>query len=504
MQINILEYLENTVADDPDKLAYSDGEQGLTFRQTHEFAKSVGSFIAAQGYRREPVAVCMRKLPETAAAFFGVIYSGCFYVPFDDETPRYRIEMILEIVKPRAIICDDYMRDHLQGLSYSCALYDFDEICQTRADEQLLLSVRSRAIDTDPIYIVFTSGSTGIPKGVAACHRSVIDYIESLSETLSFDRDTVFGNQAPLYVDACLKDLYSTIKTGATTYLIPKQLFMFPLKLIDYLNEHKINTVCWVVSALTMISSFDALKKSVPQYLRLVAFGGEVFPIVQFKKWRAALPEARFVNLYGPTEATGMSCYFEVTRDFGPDETLPIGRPFRNTEILLLDDDGHMTDDGAEGEICIRGTALTLGYWGDFGKTDESFAQNPLNSSYRELIYRTGDIGRYNEFGELVFVSRRDSQIKHMGRRIELGEIEAVASNIDGLRGACCIYDEKRGRLVLYYTGDRVSAEVTAFLKEKLPRYMTPHAIIQIGAMPLTANGKIDRNALARETRDSG
>lgn len=501
MQINVLEYLENTVADTPDKPAYSDGEHGLTFRQTYGFAKSVGSFLAARGHRGEPVAVCMRKRPETAAAFFGVIYSGCFYVPFDDDIPRHRIEMIFENIQPHAAVCDSFMLEYLKDLSYPCRLYDFNEICQTPADEGLLLDIRAKAIDTDPIYTVFTSGSTGMPKGVTACHRSVIDYIESLSETLMFDSGTVFGNQAPLYTDACLKDVYSTIKNGATTYLIPKQLFMFPLKLIDFLNERRINTICWVVSALTMISGFDALQKSVPRYLRLIAFGGEVFPMAQLNKWRAALPETRFVNLYGPTEATGMSCYYDVDRDFGPGETLPIGRPFRNTEILLLDDDGRIAGDGVAGEICIRGTALTLGYWGDFSKTDESFIQNPLNKSYHELIYRTGDIGKYNERGELVFISRRDNQIKHMGHRIELGEIEAVAGKFDGIRSACCIFNSVQRKLILFYAGSRAEAEVAVYLKETLPRYMTPHSITQISEMPLTANGKIDRNALAQETR---
>jgi len=444
----------------------------------------------------------MRKQPGTVAAFFGVVYGGCYYVPLDDETPRYRIEMIFESIRPRAVICDSFMREYLKDLAGSYPLFDYDEICNTPADDELLSGIRDKAIDTDLIYIVFTSGSTGMPKGVAACHRSVLDYVESLSETLRFDRGTVFGNQAPLYVDACLKELYPTIKFGATTYLIPKNLFMFPLKLVDYLNEHKINTICWVVSALTMISGFDTLEKSVPGHLRLIAFGGEVFPVTQLNKWMSALPGTRFVNLYGPTEATGMSCYYEVGREFGPDESLPIGRPFRNTEILLIDEDGREAGDGNTGEICIRGTALTMGYWNDFPKTNEVFVQNPLNKSYPELIYRTGDIGKYNELGELMFVSRKDHQIKHMGHRIELGEIEAVANKLGGIRGVCCVFDGANKKIVLYYTGARTPAEVAKYLKETLPRYMTPNSILQIDEMPLTANGKIDRKALMIQVRD--
>src|SRR5690606_174328 len=208
----------------------------------------------------------------------------------------------------------------------------------------------------------------------------------------------------------------------------PKSLFMFPLKLVEFLNEKKINTICWVVSALTMISAFGTFEKTVPEYLHTIAFGSEVFPIKQFNLWRKYLPNARFINLYGPTECTGMSCYYEVDRDFELDEAIPIGRPFRNTDIILLNEDNKQAKQGETGEICIRGTSLTLGYYRNPEKTNEVFVQNPLNDSYPELIYRTGDLGRYNERGELIFVSRKDNQIKHMGHRIELGEIEVVAN----------------------------------------------------------------------------
>ena len=250
-------------------------------------------------------------------------------------------------------------------------------------------------------------------------------------------------------MDACLKGLYPTLKFGATTYIIPKSLFMFPLKLVEFLNEKKINTICWVVSALTMISAFGTFEKAVPKYLHTIAFGSEVFPIKQFKLWRQYLPNARFINLYGPTECTGMSCYYEVNRDFELDESIPIGRPFRNTEIILLDENNKPPKPGEVGEICIRGTSLTLGYYNNFEKTGEVFVQNPLNTAYPELIYRTGDLGRYNEYGELVFVSRKDNQIKHMGHRIELGEIEVVANMHPDIKSACCLFDNDNKRYIV-------------------------------------------------------
>ncbi len=332
-----------------------------------------------------------------------------------------------------------------------------------------------------------------MPKGVAACHRSVIDYVENLTEVLQISEKSVLANQAPLYFDACLKELFSSLKCGATTYLTPRSLFMFPVKLVEFLNEYKINTVCWVVSALTMISSTKTFDKIIPKYLRTVAFGSEVFPIRQFRLWKEALPDARFINLYGPTEATGMSCYYEVDRDFEEGEPIPIGRPFKNTEILLLDENNRVPRPGDPGEICIRGTALTLGYYGDHEKTDEVFVQNPLNPYYHERIYRTGDIGMRNERGELVFLSRKDHQIKHMGHRIELGEIEVHVNRLEGVRSACCIYDKEKEKITLFYTGDAQTKELVVSLRKTLPRYMAPNLVYALEEMPLTANGKIDR-----------
>lgn len=493
MQRNVMEYLEHTVTRVPKKIAYANEVNGITFEEVYEYSRAIGSYLHSEGYHKEPVVVFMGKHPRTIVTFYGVIYSGNYYVPIDEEMPRHRIELIFESLKPRAVICDEDTVKLLESFSFQGKVYSYEEMIKTTVNETVLQQIRNRQIDTDPIYIVFTSGSTGIPKGVVACHRSVIDYIESLSDVLRVNEDTVFGNQTPLYVDACLKELYPTLKYGATAYIIPKNLFMFPLKLVEFLNKYKINTVCWVVSALTMISAFGALEKEVPRYLHTIAFGSEVFPIKQYNLWKKHLPDARFINLYGPTEATGMSCYYEVNRDFELDEMIPIGRPFPNTEIILLDENNQIPIQGEAGEICIRGTSLTLGYYRNFEKTNEVFVQNPLNPAYPELIYRTGDLGKYNEHGELMFVSRKDNQIKHMGHRIELGEIEIVANQMDGMKSACCIFDNEKKKIVLYYAGELTSAEVATYLKAKLPRYMIPNVIEALEEMPLTANGKINR-----------
>ena len=496
MQTNILEYLERTVLVKPDKIAFANEEMGLTFSEVYNQARAIGTKLNREGYYGKPIVVFMCKHPTTLAAFFGAIYAGCYYVPLDDEMPRHRIELIFKTLGPGALICDETTQSIASELNYQGQVFRYDDLVQEKADDAVLAQIRDKQLDIDPIYIVFTSGSTGVPKGVVACHRSVIDYVEHLCDVLKFDENSVFGNQTPLYFDAYLKEVIPTLKYGATTILIPKQLFMFPIKLVEFLNEHKINTLCWVVSALTMISSFRTFETVKPEYLRTIAFASEVFPIKQFKLWRQALPEARFINLYGPTETTGICCYYEVDREFSENETLPIGRPFRNTQIILLDENNQVPPVGQQGEICVRGTRLTLGYYCNPEKTSEAFVRNPLNDLYPELIYRTGDLGRWNERGELEFAGRKDYQIKHMGHRIELGEIEVIVNMHPQVRSACCIFDNEKKKIVLYYTGDLSVAELTAYIKEKLPRYMVPNVTKQLDTLPLTPNGKIDRNGL--------
>lgn len=497
MQNHVLKYLNEIVTRKPDKIAYSDGEHSLTFRQVYEQSRSIGTFLHNRGVYRKPVVIFMRKSPQEIAAFFGTVTGGDFYVPIDEEMPAGRIQLILDNVQTPVIICDESTLKIAKTFQVkNCELVLYQDIIKTPVNDEAVDAIYRKALDTDPIYIVFTSGSTGIPKGVVACHRSVIDYIEQLSEILNFNEDTVYGNQAPLYFDACLKEIYPTLKFGATTYLIPKNCFSIPVNLVNYLNEHKINTICWVVSALTMISAFGTFKTVKPEYLHTVAFGSEVFPIKQYKLWREALPNATFTNLYGPTECTGMCCFYRVEKEFQEDDIIPIGHPFPNREILLLDSEGKLVPQGEQGEICVRGTALTLGYYNDPERTAAAFVQNPLNQSYPELIYKTGDIGRWGDDGELYFVSRKDFQIKHMGHRIELGEIEVNVDMLPGVKMAACIYDKEKSKIVLFYVGDVSEKELILAMKTKLPRYMLPNRTVKLETMPFTANGKIDRVSL--------
>lgn len=493
---NILEFLENTAPRLGDKTAFADESGSLSFDKLMHLARAGGSFLLGRGIYRQPVAVFMDKSPRTIAAFFAIIYAGCCYVPLEKGMPLHRLRMILQSLQPQAIICDDASAPVANDLGWDDKVVDSNELFAAEIDDEALAAIRRRQIGTDPAYIVFTSGSTGVPKGVTACHRSVIDYANSLCPVIGASEDSRFAMQVPLYVDACMKEILSVIKCGSTAFLMPQSLFMSPLRVLDFLNRYEINTICWVASALTLVSGLGAFEEGRPEHMKTVCFGSEVFPVKQLHLWQKACPEARFINLYGPTEATGMSFYFNVDRDFAEGEAIPVGRPFDNTDFFLLREDDTQAPAGEPGEICIRGTALSLGYFDDPERTAAAFTQNPLNPHYPETVYRTGDIGRLNERGELVFISRKDSQIKNMGHRIELGEIESCACLCGGVESACCLFEKEKSKLYLYYMGTADEKSVQKHLRKELPRYMVPTKLCRMQTLPLLPNGKIDRKSL--------
>lgn len=477
MIYHILEYLDRGAASWPERVVLSGEDGELTFRALWELTRRVGSFLHRRELFREPVAVLLPRSVRALALGLGCVAGGCWFCFLDPGMPRERLIRTLRTLEPRGIICIPQLAAELE---VTAPCWDPAELLRESVDDASLEAVRSRSLDTDPVYAVFTSGSTGEPKGVAGCHRAVIDYIENLCPVLRVTEDTVFGSHAPLYVDAWLKELLPALKFGGKMVLIPQRLFSFPVRLVEFLNEHKINTLCWVVSALTGISGAGTFRTVKPRALRTVAFASEVFPPEQLKLWREALPQVRFLNLYGPTETTGICCWYEVTgQETG---ALPIGKPFPNTEVFLL-----------EGEICIRGSRLTLGYLGD---DQGGFCPDPRQGRFPDRIYRTGDLGAYDEKGQLLFLGRADSQIKHMGYRIELGEVEAAAWSFPGVTGAGCAYLPERKRLVLYYSGSAAPEALRIWLKERLPRYMLPKKIHHLEALPRTGNGKLHRAAL--------
>lgn len=246
-------------------------------------------------------------------------------------------------------------------------------------------------LDTDLMYILFTSGSTGVPKGVAVRYRSVLDYIRAYVSDVGISHEDIFGNQTPFYADMSLKDIYMSMAVGATICIIPQKYFMTPKKLLRYLEDNGVTYIAWVPTAYGIISRFDAMRELRPSKIRICIFSGEAMPISVFHYWREKYPDASFIQLYGPTEITGACTSFHVVKQYGPTEIIPIGKPFSNTGILLLDEDDHEIEktSDAQGEICVYGSCLAAGYYNNPEKTAEAFVQNPTVHTHPELIYRT-------------------------------------------------------------------------------------------------------------------
>ena len=494
---NVLEYLERSLADHSDKVAFVDENGCLTFGQLSDNARRIGSALCKINGDRKPIAVYMEKSVQEIVAFLGVVYSGCAYAPIDPQMPEKRVDRILKSLEAPMVIADTVCCAKLRAMGIpEDRIHLVDELEIAEIDERALESVRRSSIDCDMLYVFYTSGSTGYPKGVAVSHRSVIDFVEWYSQVGAFDSTCVFGNQAPFYFDVSVKDIYSTLKQGATTYIIPKKLFGFPVKLFNYIVENKINTIAWSVSAISLAANETVFEKMIPYTLKRVYFGGEAMPVKLLDVWMKYLPNAMFMNMYGPTEIT-VDCTYHIIekgRDYST-TGLPIGTPCDNTDIIILNGNEPVKE-GDIGEICVRGTSLANGYYNDPEKTAEVFVQNPLQTAYPELIYRTGDNGYYNEKGEIMFASRKDDQIKHMGYRIELGEIETALSEIDGITRCCCLFDKGADKIVCIYTGTATRKQIILELGKYVPKYMWPNRFVQLEEIPMNLNGKIDRVGL--------
>lgn len=495
MLTNITYWLDETADRLPNKIAFIDELADITFFEMRENARKVASYLIEKGYRKEPIIVMMNKGIDMLVTFIGIAYSGNFYVPIDGNMPEIRAKNIMNTSNSRCIITTEEIADIATILSPNAETKILSDIIRINSYNMTKIeNIRKQTIDTDLLYVLFTSGSTGVPKGVAISHRSVIDYIEWVEKEFNIDENDIFGNQAPFYFDNSVLDIYIAIKTGACVNIIPKILFSQPLPLLTYIKENHINSLFWVPTVLILVARFNTFKKiDLSGVLKRVLFAGEVMPNKQLNYWRRNLPSTLFANLYGPTEITVDCTFFVVDRDFEDGEPLPIGIPIPNTGILVLNNQNEEVRVGEVGELCVRGSSLAFGYYNNPEKTRESFVQNPLNQSFSDIVYRTGDLVKYNEKGELLYISRKDFQIKHMGHRIELGEIESAVSKIDGISMSCCLYDDLNKKIVLFVDNKVDEAYIKSELKRYISDYMIPNKIKYIDEMPISPNGKIDR-----------
>ena len=535
---NVLEYLEQSAQKYPDKIAVKDTACAYTYEQLWKKARHIGSRLTKHTTPNHPVCVFADKSADTLAVFFGIVYAGCFYTLVDPSFPEARIRSMLSVLEPDMIVDGSNAPDKLaacgctervirmetlvHGLKFECTNPEETEnVAQTGTDgvtgcvnQQKELSdienarlqeIRESMIDTDPLYCNFTSGSTGTPKGVLVAHRSVIEFIDQFTEIFDITKVDVIGNQAPFDFDVSVKDIYSAMKVGATLVVIPKAYFMFPNSVVDMLDENHVTTLIWAVSALCLLNRLHGLKHKVPADINKILFSGEAMPIRQLHAWQSYYPDAMFVNLYGPTEITCNCTYHILDREYTEDEKLPIGIPFPNERVFLLDEENHLIEPGSVGkigELCVAGTTLALGYYRNAAATAKAFAANPLNPDYPEIIYRTGDLASYGGDGLLYFAGRKDFQIKHMGHRIELEEIEHALAAIPEIEGAACFYDRAKNKVVACYIGIDDKKYLITAMKNKVPDYMVPNVFCKVDMLPLNKNGKTDKKLLEAQYKE--
>ncbi len=505
MRTSVLSYLEETAERLPDKVAFFDAENKITFMELRNRAVDLGFHIkdTVQG-RRNPILIYLPKTVDSIVAFMGVLYSGNFYTPTDIRFPAEKVKSVYDTLKPSAVIVNTETMEKFQniGIKGEILLLNIDEAghCNRYGEVQSLLDA---ILDVDPVYTFFTSGSTGTPKGVIINNHNIIDYTDWAVNTFHINENTVMGNQSPFYFDISTQDIYTTLKTGATLGIIPVTYFAFPIRVLQFIKENDINFLYWVPSAFIHIANYDLLKSVTLDKVELIMFGGEVMPVKQLNYWRRHLPNLKTVaNVYGPTEATVNCTYYILDREFEDTENLPLGKACENTGLIVLGEDNKVIDAskiGELGELCVYGSSLSAGYWGDQEKTDEKYVTNPCCSYYKQRMYLTGDLVFYNEKGELVFAGRKDFQIKHSGYRIELGEIEAAAMGNERVINVCAAYHENKKEIVLFYQGNIEDEELRDYLFTIIPKYMVPTLYYKLKAFPYNDNGKIDRVQLQKE-----
>ena len=496
MASEIFDWIRRSASVHGSRTVYSGNGETVTFEELDRYSASVATWVAKRSDIERPVAVMTGRHPYTPACYMGVARAGCFYAPMDGDMPEARLRQIMGVAEPALMIAD---REHLaiaEALSGGCEIAVMEDILDAPADAELVRAREASVTESSPLYMIFTSGSTGVPKGVLTSHRSLICYLEGLNEVIELDEKDVIGNQAPLDYIAAVRDMYLPVMTGAMTVMIPKNEFAMPDALFSTLNEYKVTALCWSAAGLEIPAKLGGFADVRPEHLRVVVFSGSVISNKYLRIWQDNLPDVTFINQYGPTEATASCTYYTLKGKVSDDTVLPIGKPYKHYQILLLTRDEESGEyaaaaEGETGEICVKGPCLAIGYYRAQDQTDKVFIRNPLNSDYPETIYLTGDLGHIGEDGELYFHGRKDRQVKHMGHRVELAEVEAYALTVDGVTECASLYDKAHELIYLFYAGDQTAKEITMRFRADMPAFMVPRRIVALDEMPHLPNGKI-------------
>ena len=514
----------------PDGIAVDGGESTLTYSQLDALSNQIAHQLRADGVcNGDRVGVFLPKSPQTVAALLGILKAGAAYVPVDPHSPSSRASYVLGNCSVRALITSSsQLRKLAPDLSAASEIQSI-LLTDEAADVPAVASLAGTApvslakivathpptnpaiplIENDLAYILYTSGSTGQPKGVMISHLNSLTFVNWAHGEYGITQQDRVSSHAPFHFDLSILDLFCTLKAGGTICLVPNDVAAFPVRLAQWISDKAITVWYSVPSALIQLVEHGHLERHNYDRLRWILFAGEVFPIKYLRRLVEQIPHATYSNLYGPTETNVCSYYHVQASDVAPERTepVPIGKACANTEVFALDEQGRVVPPGQEGELYVRCSTVMKGYWGRPDATAATVLPNPLNRAYADVMYRTGDIVKLMPSGDYQYIGRRDKMVKSRGYRIELGEIETALYAHPGVKEAAVVAvpDERIGaRLIAYVVpggSTLTQSELMKFCSERVLRYMVPEKIELCSQLPRTSTGKIDKTTLENESK---
>lgn len=491
---NMLEALERTAMRVPDRIAFYNDQESLTFAQLLQTAQRIGMWLAMCAQPKRAVAILMdARSIHNIPAIYGVLYAGCAYALLDISMPAERLQQQLSLLSPIAILADEKGRAALDpNSSWGIRMIEYEDAARAKVHKRVLEAIRAGSEPDDPMSILYTSGSTGVPKGSVQTHSAYIRWTEATINVYGLTEETVFGNQSPFFYANSILDIFPPVALGATVYLLPSGILTFPKKLIACLNEHHITELCMTPSSFIKIVQAGVLTDGCLPELKWGIMSGESMPWKPLEKWMMASPNASWWHFYGSTEMFSVAVG-KVDAVEQQEDRLPVGRLFDGVRVLFLDENGDETSPEQPGEMYVSSPWVSSGYYRDEARTAESFVQFEQGR-----FYRSGDMGYMRPDGQLVVLGRKDNQIKHMGYRMELGEVETALRRIPGWSDGCVLFHRESGRIFCFFTGSLAEKEIRRALRDHLARYMVPDVFIHLNELPYTSSMKLDRSALMR------
>jgi amino acid adenylation domain-containing protein len=510
--VALQQFLSASARHFPQRNAVEDpGKGSITYRELDALTDRLRDRLTRLGVRRgDRVGFYLRKSIDSIASIYGILKSGAAYVPVDPGAPVSRNAYIFANCAVRVVIVEERMAEPLRAALAELGaappllvLEQSDKGCalaSTLAHDKDLVAATANSASEDLAYILYTSGSTGKPKGVMLTHRNAVSFVDWCSDTFAPTEHDRFSSHAPLHFDLSILDVHVAIKHGATLVLINEETGKDAARLAPLIAQQRITVWYSAPSILALLAQYGKLETHDLSALRLVLFAGEVFPVKHLRLLKEIVPHPRYFNLYGPTE-TNVCTYYEIPAEIEPDRTqpYPIGKVCPHLEGLVIDENGRQVSPGTEGELLIRGPAVTQGYWNLPENNARAFHQDSAGKSW----YRTGDLVIEGDGGNYTFLGRRDRMVKKRGYRIELGEIEACLYQLSDIKevGVIAVPDAEQGLKIKAFLSARGETRpsiiaLKAFCAQRLPVYMVPDLFVFQSALPRTSTDKVDYQAL--------